>query len=116
MSYCRWSSDNWQSDVYVYESDCGWQTHVAGMKRISDTPCPALPGVDDIDVFMAAHAMQMAWVEQSKLVPIGLPHDNESFIDCCPGDCAERLELLKGLGYHVPQYAIDSLRAEATGE
>lgn len=28
MSYCRWSSDDFKSDVYVYESQAGWITHV----------------------------------------------------------------------------------------
>lgn len=33
MSYCRWSSDHGECDVYVYESvyDC-WTIHVAGRK------------------------------------------------------------------------------------
>jgi hypothetical protein len=33
MSYCRWSSDFGECDVYVYESCCGgWDTHVAGRR------------------------------------------------------------------------------------
>lgn len=43
MSYCRWSSDNWRCDVYVYEScSGGWLTHVAGQKRVLP-PIPDLP-------------------------------------------------------------------------
>lgn len=34
MSYCRFSSDNWWSDVYVYKSAEGWVTHVAGRRGI----------------------------------------------------------------------------------
>lgn len=35
MSYCRWSSMNWQCDVYVYEDvSGGWTTHVAGSRRL----------------------------------------------------------------------------------
>lgn len=45
--------------------------------------------------------------------PIGLPHDGESFNDKTPGDCANRLEYLRELGYKVPQHAIDALREEA---
>lgn len=29
MSYCHWGSDSYRSDVYVYESGLGFQTHVA---------------------------------------------------------------------------------------
>ena len=30
MSYCRWSCDGFKSDVYVYESDAGYEIHVKG--------------------------------------------------------------------------------------
>jgi hypothetical protein len=46
------------------------------------------------------------------LRPIGLPHDGETFSDETPQLCAERLEGLRRIGYKVPQYAIDALRAE----
>lgn len=40
MSYCRFSSDNWKSDVYVYEDvGGGWTTHVA-MRRRKIQPIP----------------------------------------------------------------------------
>ena len=46
------------------------------------------------------------------LRPIGLPCDGESFNDSTPGECADTLERLRGMGYIVPQYAIDALREE----
>lgn len=46
------------------------------------------------------------------LRPIGLPFDGETFNDPTPTECADRLEWLRGLGYIVPQYAIDALRSE----
>lgn len=46
------------------------------------------------------------------LRPIGLPYDGESFNDPTPGECADRLEQLRAIGYIVPQSAIDRLRAE----
>jgi len=30
MSYCRWSSNNFNCDLYCYHSDWGFETHVAG--------------------------------------------------------------------------------------
>jgi hypothetical protein len=42
MSYCRWSSDNWKSDVYVYEGDVGYVIHVASRRR-ARSPIPTLP-------------------------------------------------------------------------
>jgi len=42
MSYCRWSSDNWMSDVYVYESCFDkFVIHVAGRRR-------AIPPIPDL--------------------------------------------------------------------
>lgn len=43
MSYCRFSSDNWMSDVYVYEDVMGgWTTHVASRRRLFG-PVPDIP-------------------------------------------------------------------------
>lgn len=33
MSYCRWSSDNFNCDLYCYESDFGFETHLASGRR-----------------------------------------------------------------------------------
>lgn len=53
MSYCRWSSDNWNCDVYVYESVYGgWQTHVAGRRRMF----PPIPDLIGGRVSTALHA------------------------------------------------------------
>ena len=39
MSYCRWSSDFFECDVYVYEDvSGGWTTHVAGRRRKNKLP------------------------------------------------------------------------------
>ncbi len=54
MSYCRWSSDDGQCDVYVYEDVAGgWTTHVAS-RRIKHIPpdhvrklCRSWPFADD---------------------------------------------------------------------
>lgn len=120
MSYCRWSSDGWRSDVYVYEDvNGGWTTHVASNRCVhpSGEQCPELPGRTDdpewAERFVEAYERSSAWREECVLVPINLPHDGESFNDPTPGACANRLEALRTLGYYVPQYAIDDLREEA---
>lgn len=112
MSYCRWSSDDFQCDVYVYEDVYdGWATHVANFRRqyLSSLP-PKLPN----------DAKFLAFVERQRTVmnapytmaPIGLPYDGESFYDPTPGDCAQRLRELKALGYSVPDYVIHELEEE----
>ena len=40
MSYCRWSSDDFQCDVYVYESVAGgFVTHVAANRVVFRMNC-----------------------------------------------------------------------------
>lgn len=119
MSYCRWSSDGWKSDVYVYEDVMGgWTTHVAGMRRVGLETLPQ----DPYDYAVLKNTLPSDWADvcrayhkalnELELVPIDLPHAGESFNDPTPGKCAERLLRLRELGYHVPQYAIDELQEE----
>lgn len=141
MSYCRFSSDNWRSDVYVYEH-CGggFVTHVAGNKRIFQ-PIPDIPhswmprfGAEFVRAErrvvypsrwhqFAANRVYSVWALWHRLhmfslsvIPsknIGLPHDGEALSDDTASECADRLESLQAIDYHVPQYAIDTLREEA---
>ena len=48
MSYCRFSSDDWQCDVYVYADVAGgWTTHVAAVRFVFDKELP--PPVENPD-------------------------------------------------------------------
>lgn len=116
MSYCRWSSEDFQCAVYCYEDVAGgFTTHVAGIKPVLDVelppPVPIEPG--NFDAWFARQKAVMAWQETAKREPIGLPHDGESFNDPDAASAADRLQSLKDMGYNVPQYAIDALREEA---
>lgn len=119
MSYCRWSSEDFQCDVYAYESvHGGFAVHVAGNRVVFTEPLPEQVPLEkeNIVAFMERNHKVMEMVDAAERVPIGLPHDGEDF---CEGDasaCADRLESLRALGYRVPQYAIDSLREEAAEE
>ena len=55
----------------------------------------------------------MWMVEISPRRVIGGANDGESFNDDTASECAKTLMLLRGVGYRVPQYAIDALRDEA---
>lgn len=114
MSYCRWSSDNWKSDVYCYaDVDGTWTTHVASRRRVGHIPeHPSWGDPIDDEWMHQANAHHDA-VAASELVPIGLPHDGKTFKDGSPGACWATLVMLKAAGYHVPQYALDALYEEA---
>ena len=121
MSYCRWSSDDYQCDVYVYEDVGGWwQTYVAGRRRVLREGVSFPPPVS-FDDDPGGYVRRMAQV--TKLVQpsnegvlwdwVDLPDlDDDSFRDGTPGECADRLEWLRDQGLNVPQYAIDALREE----
>lgn len=116
MSYCRWSSDQFQCDVYVYE-DCsgGWTTHVAG--RRSKWKSPKFPwrahGKWYWSVVWRWYSVRnRLWSRFRTLHDIGLKYDGDSFNHDTPSECAEHLIHLRVTGYNVPQYAIESLFEE----
>lgn len=118
MSYCRWSTDDYQCDVYVYgDTRGGWTTHVASARYAYKEPLPAEVEFDPADdtswsAWLARREAVQRMVDEADRVAIGLPHDGETFNDDTPGDCADRLERLRGLGYRVPQDAVEALRQE----
>ena len=63
MSYCRFSSDDYQCDVYCYASVSGYYvTHVASNRPVLDgTLPPAVPWEkDNADAWLARHEAVMA--------------------------------------------------------
>jgi len=130
MSYCRWSTDDFQCDVYVYSDVSGGITTVVAGNRLiykSELPAPIpWPEKDDLD----NEEVMQAWGEKYKerydlmaqlreeadRVYIDLPYAGESFNDATPGAAADRLQELKDLGYVVPQEVIDTLRREQDDE
>lgn len=122
MSYCRWSSDGWSCDVYVYESESGYVTHVASRRHVAKEPCPTIDWnsilkIDDRPEMLAAidrwRAAERDWLESSELEDIGLPHDGATFYDRTPADCARTLCDLLEMGYNVPRDVVDTLLEEA---
>lgn len=104
MSYCRFSTDDFQCDVYVYASASGGYTvHFASSKRIIKEPMP--PYVEftqeNITAYMERHNEMMRIVGDAEMVPIGLPFDGKTI----NGDVAEvvvTLELARKEGYRFP--------------
>lgn len=118
MSYCRWSTDDYQCDVYVYsDARGGWTTHVASARYVYREPLPPVVEFDvnddaDWEVWLTRHKTVQRMVDEADRVTIGLPHDGETFNDDSPGECADRLESLLKLGYVVPPDVIEGLRQE----
>jgi hypothetical protein len=117
MSYCRFSDEDFRCDVYVYESACGYETHVAARRRVlrEDMLPPPLPDSASPEQQVARHMRVMEIVDSAEVQEIDLPEAGESFLHATPGECADNLERLRAAGFRVPQYAIAALRAEAAG-
>ena len=125
MSYCRWSSDFGQCDVYVYaDVSGGWTTHVAG-RRFKREPPESLKDmpVTNGEEFIALHKAESAWrktyenedgfLPDSEYIDLPEPFAGDSFNHATPEECADHLEEIRSAGFNVPQYAIDLLREEA---
>ncbi len=92
MSYCRWSSDGYSSDVYVYEGEHGYVCHVAARKIVNLNEAPATPSFFDyplnsegktsnesINDFMIKHRAFSDWLDKSAIREnIGLEFDGET--------------------------------------
>lgn len=114
MSYCRWSCDDCQSDVYCYPAEAGFVVHVANRRYVFNEPLPAPVSYeeDGFGPWFARRKEVSAMVERATLVAIALPHAGESFSFDTPGECADELKRLRACGYNVPQDAIDALYEE----
>jgi|SRR3990167_2144751 len=117
MSYCRWSSDNWQCDLYCYgDVRGGFTTHVAGNHLLGEIPKLRVLGAgatdEDWNQWFEEHRRQMAWLKTAHREPIGLPHDSKTFSDPDLVSFLQRLRDLRALGYRFPDYVLEVVRSE----
>ena len=103
MSWCRWSSDGFRSDIYCYESIDEIVIHIAA-RRFPD-------GFD-----IGPSTPDKPRGEGVETVPIGLPLDGQTITvewglfatedEACEHAPAE-LRHLQEMGYHVPEWVFD---------
>ena len=117
MSYCRWSSDDFESDLYIYESIEGFQVHVASNRHNIDRS--GLPPVKElgeegwIEAWLARHAAVQELVSDAPLEKIDLPQAGGSFRHFDTGwEAADKVAELAALGFHVPDGVVEALREE----
>ena len=130
MAYCRFSTNNFQCDVYVYESvnDC-WVTHVAYRRWPENMPDDPEECLTD-EIFKAGGAVlrdayakhcrlyeaRKNWMRahQHLLKEINHPLAGEDFSHETPGECAKFLRQLLNEGFRVPLDVILQLEQEET--
>lgn len=113
MSYCRFSSDNFCCDAYVYEScEGGFATHIASRRVPPGSP------PDPLTVFLSTKSQEdyeaaikavNAWRKTITLEKIDHPEAGAFFNHGTARECAKNLLRLRGEGFLIPQYAIDAL-------
>lgn len=122
MSYCRFSSDEFRSDFYVYANVSGkWTLHVAG-SRYLHTPPPVYVYPEEHKIVHESGGFGLTpegseawrkWLEEcNPLVDIDLPFAGERFDFDTPGECANKLEELAKIGYHLPEGPVERLRSD----
>lgn len=124
MSYCRWSTDDFRCDLYIYENVSGcWTIHVAG-NRLVECPPKTYEYPEEHKVYQTetrncfsitregADAWQKWEEENNKRETIALPYAGETFDLASPGECADKVEELTALGYCVPDYVAVDLRED----
>jgi hypothetical protein len=117
VSYCRWSCDDFKSDFYVYAHvDGSWTIHLAGNRVVGDVPRVPFPtdlhDPAQVAAYAKASKARSRFLDKAQRVAIGLPHDSETFKLDSPGECAAKCEELAALGYRLPAWVVDDLRAE----
>ena len=116
MSYCRWSSNNWRCDLYVYNSSSGgYTTHVAARRVVGDIPPEPLCTAEALasPAWFGEYRAVMDFLATCERAPIGLAHDGASFTDSDAQSCLETLQMLRAAGYLFPDYVLQAIRDEA---
>lgn len=122
MSYCRWSSDNFQCDLYCYESDGGYVTSVACNRVLLPIPEVNFGSIQNGTWVMADYEKRQALSDLAHdpmlnpSINIGLSRDGESFLDGELESFLARLESLKEEGYRFPDYVIKNVQEELAEE
>lgn len=118
VSYCRWSTNDFQCDLYVYaDVSGGWTIHVAGNRPIYKEPLPKrVPyTAANIREYCDRQSVVMKMLETADRAPIGLPHDRKSF-NGDRDDTVATLKMLKDAGYQFPFDIIGEIAAEEENE
>ena len=124
MSYARFSSDDWQCDVYVWaDVDGSWRTLVAGRRFVfNQLPDLGPPPLESDEAFRAwwdrgQRVMDMRGDEaHGHWLELPEPDGGCDYRHDTPGECADNLERLRSAGFNVPQYAIAALRREKVSQ
>lgn len=117
MSYCRFLTDDWASDVHVYQAAGGITIETAGF-RLRFNPDHPYPHGDMTQLTLDGHPHEAARLayrqsEACRLAyrePIRDRHAGHTWTGLSPLAALGVLAGLRSRGFRVPEQAIDGLR------
>lgn len=128
MSYCRFSSNDFQCDLYVYESEEGYVVSVAANRVELLTTLPELGDEPDhetstederrafVNQIVARHTAVMQALDdpdKHRRTAIDLEYAGETQVFDGPKEAGEFIQKLRELGYRFPDYVLEALAVEA---
>lgn len=118
MSYCRFSTDDFQCDLYLYE-DCngGWTWHIAGNRaQIDVASLGPKPKWEQTDMFyrkwIERDQKLMSMLSDCPRVDIDHPLAGKSGNCDTLGELLDFLIQIKSEGIRFPDYVLDVVREE----
>lgn len=117
MSYCRWSTDDFLCDFYIYaigEDEVVIHVATSRLEYLEPLPPPVLLKADmsNWDAYVARKKVVDGMMRTAKKLPIGLPHDGEDYT-LSYRDAASKVRELIALGYRCDPAVADRLEADA---
>lgn len=115
MSYCRFSSNNWNCDIYAYESCMGgFDIHVASNRIVGNIPkCDIRLIIDGkYEEYAKQYKKQMEFLDGCEREKIGHPFDGESFNSQTLTEFKEQMIELRRVGYNFPNYVLEDIEME----
>ena len=112
MSYCRWSSDDFRCDLYIYESAAGFVIHVAA-NRVEWDPPTSPYKLEKLQLphekWRVIYDVYQKALEAAPRHPIGLPYDGESFSHLDLTDLRDWVKELLAVGYRAPDWLLSNI-------
>lgn len=97
MAFCRYSSNNWMCDIYMYSCETGYVIRVASL-RLKHEP-PVIDAKDDIKLLELQIKKQNKFLETAEMSRIGLKYDGKVFYDLSCNEALDTLKMLHDEGY-----------------
>lgn len=122
MSYCRFSSNDWQCDLYCYMTEGGFMVHIASTRTVFKEKLPAivklemdangLPTKDYTERLWHRHREVQRIKSESDSVPIGLPYDGQNFFADNIYDFKNTIKMLIDAGYRGTDTLLEAIEEE----